>query len=182
VPIVPAGVTAASAALLVPHLADPHAALRMLVLGYALCAFSVPLAMSILVILVLRLALHKLPHKDMAASGRLSRGPIRTGALSLLLLGADAPTTFAAAGIPGVGEVAARLGLIGGAVLWGYGVWWLLLAVLTTVRYLREGCRSTSAGGASPFRWASTRSRLWRSAARRILGSYPPSGLVSSSV
>jgi tellurite resistance protein TehA-like permease len=23
--------------------------------------------------------------------------------------------------------------------LWGYGAWWLLLAVLTTIRYLREG-------------------------------------------
>ena len=26
-----------------------------------------------------------------------------------------------------------------GAILWGYGLWWLLLAVLTTARYLREG-------------------------------------------
>ena len=24
-------------------------------------------------------------------------------------------------------------------ILWGYGVWWLLLAVLMTARYLREG-------------------------------------------
>lgn len=138
-PIVAAEVAAASAALLVPHLADPQAALRMLVLGYALWAFSVPLAMSILVILVLRLVLHKLPHKDMAASGWLSLGPIGTGALGLLLLGADGPAVFTAAGIPGVGEVAAGLGLIGGAILWGYGAWWLLLAVLTTARYLGEG-------------------------------------------
>jgi len=138
-PIVAAEVTAASAGLLVPHLADPQAALQMLVLGYALWAFSVPLAMSVLVILVLRLVLHKLPHKDMAASGWLSLGPIGTGALGLLLLGADAPQTFAAAGIPGVGDVAAGIGVIGGAILWGYGLWWLLLAVLTTARYLREG-------------------------------------------
>ncbi|MDB5409378.1 MAG: C4-dicarboxylate transporter/malic acid transport protein [Rhodospirillales bacterium] len=138
-PIVAAEVTAASAGLLVPHLADPQAALRMLVLGYALWAFSMPLAMSILVILVLRLVLHKLPHRDMAASGWLSLGPIGTGALGLLLLGADAPRAFATAGIPGVGEVAAGLGVVGGAILWGYGAWWLLLAVLTTGRYLREG-------------------------------------------
>lgn len=138
-PIVAAEVAAASAGLLVPHLIDPQAALRMLVIGYALWAFSVPLAMSMLVILVLRLVLHKLPHKDMAASGWLSLGPIGTGALGLLLLGADAPHTFAAAGIAGVGDVAAGIGLIGGAILWGYGVWWFLLAVLTTVRYLREG-------------------------------------------
>src|SRR5271168_2440458 len=48
-PIVAAEVAASSAGLLVPHLADSHAALRMLVLGYALWAYSVPLAMSVLV-------------------------------------------------------------------------------------------------------------------------------------
>jgi C4-dicarboxylate transporter/malic acid transport protein len=138
-PIVAAEVTASSAGLLVPHLADSHAALRMLVLGYALWAYSVPLAMSVLVILLLRLVLHKLPHKDMAASGWLALGPIGTGALGLLLLGADAPRAFAAAGVTGVGEIAAGIGVIGGALLWGYGAWWLLLAVLTTIRYLREG-------------------------------------------
>jgi tellurite resistance protein TehA-like permease len=120
-PIVAAEVTASSAGLLVPHLADPHAALRMLVLGYALWAYSVPLAMSVLVILLLRLVLHKLPHKDMAASGWLALGPIGTGALGLLLLGADAPRAFAAAGVTGVGEIAAGIGVIGGALLWGYG-------------------------------------------------------------
>ena len=138
-PVVAAEVTAASAGLLVPHLADPHAALRMLVLGYMLWAFSVPLAMSLLVILILRLALHKLPHKDMAASGWLALGPLGTGALALLLLGSDAPQAFSAAGIPGVGQIAAGIGVIGGAVMWGYGAWWLMLAVLTTARYLREG-------------------------------------------
>jgi C4-dicarboxylate transporter/malic acid transport protein len=138
-PVVAAEVTAASAGLLVPHIADPQAALRMLVLGYALWAFSVPLAMSILVILVLRLVLHKLPPKDMAASGWLSLGPVGTGALGLLLLGADSPQIFAAAGLPGVGDVAAGLGLIGGTILWGYGAWWLLLAILITARYLRQG-------------------------------------------
>jgi C4-dicarboxylate transporter/malic acid transport protein len=138
-PIVAAEVTASSAGLLVPHLADPQAALQMLVLGYALWAFSVPLAMSIMVILVLRLVLHRLPQKDMAASGWLALGPIGTGALGLLLLGADAPHAFAVAGIPGVGEVAAGIGVVGGAVLWGYGLWWLFMAVLTTARYITEG-------------------------------------------
>src|SRR5271168_1904982 len=138
-PIVAAEVTASSAGLLVPHLADSHAALRMLVLGYALWAYSVPLAMSVLVILLLRLVLHKLPHRDMAASGWLALGPIGTGALGLLLLGADAPHAFAAAGMAEIGHVAAGIGVIGGAMLWGYGLWWLALAVLMTARYMRQG-------------------------------------------
>jgi tellurite resistance protein TehA-like permease len=39
----------------------------------------------------------------------------------------------------GVGEVAFGLGIIGGTILWGNGVWWLLLAILKTARYFREG-------------------------------------------
>ncbi len=138
-PVVAAEVTAASAGLLVPHLTDAANAFRILMLGYALWAFSVPLAMSLLVILVLRLALHKLPHRDMAATGWLALGPIGTGALGLLLLGGDAPRVFAAAGLSGVGPVAAGVGLLGGTILCGYGAWWFLLAVMTTARYLREG-------------------------------------------
>ena len=138
-PVVAAEVTAASAGLLVPHLADPHMAMIVLMIGYGLWAYSVPVAMSILVILVLRLALHKLPHRDMAATGWLALGPIGTGALGLLLLGADAPKVFAAVGITGIGDVAAGLGLIGGMIFWGYGGWWFLLASMTTLRYLREG-------------------------------------------
>lgn len=138
-PVVAAEVAAASGGLLVPHLAGAEPQLRILVLSYALWAFSVPLAMSILVILVLRLVLHKLPHRDMAASSWLALGPIGTGALGLLVLGVDAPTVFAANGMVGVGEVAAGLGVIGGAVLWGYGMWWLMLAALTTLRYMRGG-------------------------------------------
>ena len=83
--------------------------------------------MSILVLLVLRLALHKLPHRDMGASAWLALGPVGTGALGLILLGMDAPEVFAAKGLTDVGKVAFGLGVIGGTVLWGFGTWWLLL-------------------------------------------------------
>lgn len=137
-PMVAAEVTAASGGLLVPHLPDAEA-FRILMLSYALWAFSVPIALSILVILVLRLILHKLPHPDMAASAWLALGPIGTGALGLLLLGADAPHTFAAAGLAEIGPVAAGIGVVGGTMLWGYGLWWLAMAVLMTGRYMRQG-------------------------------------------
>jgi len=137
-PIVAAEVAAVSGALLVPHLSASDAFV-VLILGYALWAFSVPLAMSFLVILLLRLALHKLPEQNMAASGWLALGPIGTGALGLLLLGGDAPAVFAASGLSGVGEVAFGLGIIGGTIMWGYGFWWLLLAIMKTWRYLRDG-------------------------------------------
>jgi C4-dicarboxylate transporter/malic acid transport protein len=137
-PIVAAEVAAVSGALLAPHL-SPSEAFLVLILCYALWAFSVPLAMSILVILLLRLVLHKLPDHDMAATGWLALGPIGTGALGLLLLGSDAPTAFAGSGLSGVAEVAFGVGIIGGTMLWGYGFWWLLLAILKTWLYLRDG-------------------------------------------
>ncbi|WP_095144008.1 MULTISPECIES: TDT family transporter [unclassified Pseudomonas] len=138
-PVVAAEVAAASGGLLAPHLADAHGQLVMLTTSYVLWAFSLPVAFSVLTILVLRMALHKLPHESMAASSWLALGPIGTGALGMLLLGGDAPAIFAANGLPGIGEVAAGLGLIAGITLWGFGLWWMLMAVLITLRYLREG-------------------------------------------
>jgi C4-dicarboxylate transporter/malic acid transport protein len=137
-PIVAAEVAVVSGALLVPHLSASECFV-VLILCYALWAFSVPLAMSILVILFLRLVLHSLPERDMAASGWLALGPIGTGALALVLLGADAPGVFAVAGLADVGEVAFGFGIVGGTMLWGYGAWWLLLAILKTGWYLRVG-------------------------------------------
>ncbi|HEF4762408.1 TPA: TDT family transporter [Pseudomonas putida] len=138
-PVVAAEVAAASGGLLAPHLTDAHSQLVVLVTSYVLWAFSLPVAFSILTILLLRMALHKLPHENMAASSWLALGPIGTGALGMLLLGADAPTIFAANGLPGVGDIAAGLGLVAGITLWGFGLWWMLMAVLITLRYLREG-------------------------------------------
>jgi len=137
-PIVAAEVAAASGGLLAQHL-DASQAFGVVILGYVLWAYSVPLALSILVLLVLRLTLHKLPSRDMGASAWLALGPIGTGALGLVVLGHDAPAIFAANDLAGPGQVAYGLGLVGGTILWGYGTWWLGLAALKTVRYLREG-------------------------------------------
>ncbi|PXX74417.1 C4-dicarboxylate transporter/malic acid transport protein [Pseudomonas sp. LAMO17WK12:I10] len=138
-PVVAAEVAAASGGLLAPHLVDAHSQLVMLVTSYVLWAFSLPVAFSILTILLLRMALHKLPHESMAASSWLALGPIGTGALGMLLLGADAPAIFAANGMAAVGEIAEGLGLVAGITLWGFGLWWMLTALLITLRYLRDG-------------------------------------------
>jgi len=138
-PVVAAEVAAASGGLLAPHLTDAHSQLVVLTTSYVLWAFSLPVAFSILTILLLRMALHKLPHENMAASSWLALGPIGTGALGMLLLGGDAPAIFAANGLPGIGEIASGLGLIAGITLWGFGLWWMLMALLITVRYLRDG-------------------------------------------
>lgn len=156
-PVVAAEVAAASGGLLAPHLADAHGQLVMLVTSYVLWAFSLPVAFSILTILLLRMALHKLPHENMAASSWLALGPIGTGALGMLLLGNDAPLIFAANGLSGVGEIAAGLGLVAGITLWGLGLWWMLMALLITARYLRAGIPFNLGWWGFTFPWACTR-------------------------
>ncbi|WP_020179907.1 TDT family transporter [Methylopila sp. M107] len=138
-PVVAAEVVAVSGGLLAPHLADGHAQLVMLTLSYVLWALSVPVAMSILVVLLLRMALHNLPHANMAASSWLALGPIGTGALGLMTLGGAAPAILAANGLERFGAFADGLGLFGGLLLWGYGLWWFALALIVTLRYLRDG-------------------------------------------
>jgi tellurite resistance protein TehA-like permease len=108
-PVVAAEVAGASGGLLAPHLADPHAQLVTLATSYVLWAYSVPVAFGILAILILRMALHKLPHESMAASSWLALGPIGTGALGMLVLGADAPAILAAHGWPV--SVPSRMGI-----------------------------------------------------------------------
>ena len=137
-PIVGPEVTAAAGGLLAPHLGSGAAQL-VIATGYVLWAISVPLAFSIITIVFLRLALHKLPQKGMAASMWLLLGPIGTGSLGLLTLGQAAPAAFAGAPLAATALAARDLGVIGGLILWGVGFWWLVMALVLTVRYLLQG-------------------------------------------
>jgi C4-dicarboxylate transporter/malic acid transport protein len=134
-PVVACEVAAASAGGLAPHLPADQA-LPLLVEGYALWALSMPLALSILVILFMRLALHKLPPPEMGVTSWLAVGPLGTGALALLQLGHAAAPVFAAAGLAAAGTVAQGAGIIGGLMIWAYGAWWLVLAAAMTLAHL----------------------------------------------
>jgi C4-dicarboxylate transporter/malic acid transport protein len=138
-PFVAAEVAAVSGGLLVPHLANAGERLEILIASYALWACSAPSAMGILVILLLRMVVHKLPPANMAASSWLALGPIATGALGLLVLGDAAPAVLAANGLGDYGAAARGIGMVGGVMLWGYGLWWVALGSLITLRHLRRG-------------------------------------------
>jgi C4-dicarboxylate transporter/malic acid transport protein len=137
-PIVASEVTASSGGYLAPHLA-PAAAQAVIAASYALWAMSVPLALGVVAVVFLRLALHKLPHRAMAASSWLVLGPIGTGALALLVLGQAAGPAFAATPLAAAAQFARPFGLVAGGLLWGYGLWWWGMAWFFTLRYLREG-------------------------------------------
>ncbi len=138
-PIVAAEVAASTGGLLVPHLIDTNTQFMTLIASYVLWAYSVPVAFCVLTILFLRMALHRIPPDSMAASSWLSLGPIGTGAFGMLIFGGDAPAIFAAQGMGNIGMVASGFGVIAGLLLWGVGLWWLLLALLITIRHLRAG-------------------------------------------
>ncbi|KFC65735.1 C4-dicarboxylate transporter/malic acid transport protein [Devosia sp. LC5] len=135
-PIVAAEVTAASGGLLLPHL-GPADQLTVTLISYCLWACSVPLALGMLVVLVVRMIVHNLPDANMASSCWLALGPIATGALGMLLLAEHAPGVLQAHGL------GAYAGAVGGAsfliavLLWGYSLWWLGMAGLITLRYFR---------------------------------------------
>ncbi|QUY36603.1 TDT family transporter [Acinetobacter junii] len=138
-PIVACEVAASSAGLLLQHLAADQHALAILITGYVLWGISVLPAFAILTILMLRLALHQLPEKEVAISSWLCLGPIGTGALALLLLGQQAPRILNAVGLEELATIVPALGVIGGLILLGFGLWWFGIAVLTTVRHARTG-------------------------------------------
>ncbi|APH57328.1 C4-dicarboxylate transport protein [Granulibacter bethesdensis] len=138
-PVVAAEVAGASGGLLAPHLVESVNQFTMLVTSCVLWACSVPVAFSILTLLVLRMALHKLPHDSMAASSWLALGPIGTGAFGMLLIGADAPAILAQHHMAATGVTMQGLGIMAALLLWGFGLWWMMLATLITIRYWRAG-------------------------------------------
>lgn len=136
-PIVAPEVVASTAGALAPHLPVESARL-LLVSGFVLWGLSLSLAFPLITLVLLRLALHKLPDTDFAATSWLPLGPVATGCLGLLSLGQAAPAAFAGTALAGAAELAQDFGLVGGLALWGAGLWWLVIATLFTRHYIRD--------------------------------------------
>lgn len=137
-PIVACEVAASSGGLLLGHLpADTHA-VAILLGSYVLWGVSVLPAFAILTILMLRLVLHKLPEKELAVSSWLALGPIGTAALALLVLGNQAPTLMASLGLAQLGQLFQQAGILASLILLGFGLWWLGIAVLTTLHHAKQ--------------------------------------------
>lgn len=137
-PIVACEVAASSGGLLLGHLAVDAHAVAILLGSYVLWGVSVLPAFAILTILMLRLVLHKLPEKELAVSSWLALGPIGTAALALLVLGHQAPTLMASLGLAQLGQLFQQAGILASLILLGFGLWWLGIAVLTTLHHAKQ--------------------------------------------
>ena len=137
-PIVACEVAASSGGLLLGHLAADTHAVAILLGCYVLWGVSVLPAFAILTILMLRLVLHKLPEKEWAISSWLALGPIGTAALALLVLGHQAPTLMASLGLAQLGQLFQQAGILASLILLGFGLWWLGIAVLTTLHHAKQ--------------------------------------------
>ncbi|KAG1450312.1 hypothetical protein G6F56_008386 [Rhizopus delemar] len=136
-PIVPAIVTAASGGLLSHYLDEPRA-LVILIISYITMGLGLFLALSIIVIYFYRLAIHKLPPKEAIISSFLPLGPLGQGAYGLIQIGSASQSLLGDRYIPGLGHTAYGIGFILALLLWGYGLWYLVIAVFSVSVTLKQ--------------------------------------------
>jgi len=118
---------------LVPN-ASPGTARLLLALGYAAYGMGFLLFLMVLGLLHDRLVLHPLPPAQLAPTLWIGLGPVGVAALAPLALARAGQDLFGVAA-PAV----TVLSQLFGTAIWGFGLWWLAIAVTLLVRYLRAG-------------------------------------------
>lgn len=96
---------------------------------------ATPFAMTILVIYYQRLALHKLPPREVVVSSFLPLGPLGMGGNAIMHLGNVARDLFPRVeffhGLTIAGDVAYIMGVFVALIMWGFGLCWLVFALAT---------------------------------------------------
>lgn len=136
-PIVPAVVTSASGGLLANHI-DENRGFIVLIISYITMGMGLCLALSIISIYFYRLAVHNLPPKEVIISSFLPLGPLGQGAYGMIQLGSAAQRLFGDKYIMGLGNTAYGAGFIAALILWGYGFWYLCVAVFSVGNTVKQ--------------------------------------------
>ena len=120
-------------------LPNPQYALSTVIAAYVLWGIGVPAAMMITVIYFHRLAIHKLPPREVIVSVFLPLGPLSFGGYAVMQLGKVAmdvfPKTHTIHELAGV--IWYNLGVFIALVFWGFGLLWLFFAVATICHFRR---------------------------------------------
>jgi C4-dicarboxylate transporter/malic acid transport protein len=135
--VVPPIVASVPAALLSPFW---PAALRgtMLGLAYALLGLGVLLAALVIGVFFLRLVLHKVPAAPLVPATWIVVGPLGQSIAGFVALGGAARSVW-----PAYGAGLAFAGVAYGVVMWGFALYWLAMAIVLTLRALRNGVAFT---------------------------------------
>jgi tellurite resistance protein TehA-like permease len=132
-PIAASIVAAGTGARVAEHLHDPENALGTLIASYIMWGMSTPLAMTVLVIYYTRLALHKLPPREIVVSSFLPLGPLGMGGYTITYLGSVARRVFRQteffSNIPVAGDIFFVVGTFVALIMWAFGLTWLCFAL-----------------------------------------------------
>ena len=113
---------------------SPSTARSLLFLSYGFWGMGFMLYLIVIAMLYQRLVLHPLPQAGLAPSLWIGLGPIGVGSLALLKMAA------VGGGVLGAQRPAvASASKLVATALWGFGAWWLLVATMLLVHYLRSG-------------------------------------------
>jgi tellurite resistance protein TehA-like permease len=134
-PIAATIVAAGAGAEIAEVLPNPEHALGTLITSYVMWGMSVPLAMAVLVMYYQRLALHKLPPREVVVSCFLPLGPLGMGGYTIMYLGKVSriifPQTHFFHNLAVAGDVIYIIGIFVALIMWGFGLVWLVFALCT---------------------------------------------------
>ncbi|KAL6707730.1 hypothetical protein ACN47E_003851 [Coniothyrium glycines] len=132
-PIAASIVAAGTGARIAEHIPDQERALGTLLASYIMWGMSTPLAMTVLVMYYTRLALHKLPPREIVVSSFLPLGPLGMGGYSITYLGSVCrrvfPQTEFFSDMPVAGDIFFVLGVFIALIMWAFGLTWLCFAL-----------------------------------------------------
>ncbi|MGX1808230.1 TDT family transporter [Nocardia sp. NPDC055321] len=127
-PVVPPMVSAATGALLIPHLPAGQARLTMFFACLAMFGLSLIAAVVMITLIWSRLLHHGLPAAGMVATVWLVLGPLGQSVTAAGMLAAAAPTALPDRDSAGMDVFS----LVFGVPTWGFAMLWLALAVAVT--------------------------------------------------
>ena len=113
-------------------LPNPQHALGTLIASYVMWGIATPLAMTVLVMYYQRLAIHKLPPREIIVSSFLPLGPLGMGGYTIMYLGKVSRDVFPRVdffhNLAVAGDIVYIMGVFIALIMWGFGLTWLVFA------------------------------------------------------
>lgn len=132
-PIAATIVAAGTGARVAEILPNPQHALGTIMTSYVLWAMGTPMAFVVIAMYFQRLAVHKMPPREVIVSCFLPLGPLGFGGFGIMYLGKVARDIFPQTNTldPTAGSVAYVLGFLVALIMWGFGLVWFFIALVS---------------------------------------------------